>query len=110
MLYEVITDARRRGIGVVARTTLESGLLTGAFAPGRRFAEPDQRARYDPANLDFVLGQVARIVITSYSIHYTKLYEANGRIPFFSRLQVGIVPSLQQILSYERREVIFEFS
>ncbi len=54
----VIEEASHLGIGVIARTTLESGLLTGAYPPGHRFVEPDQRARYRPANLDFVLGEV----------------------------------------------------
>jgi aryl-alcohol dehydrogenase-like predicted oxidoreductase len=68
MVYSVLRQrnerafeaARRRAVGVVARTALESGLLTGTFGPGHRFRDPDQRARYDPAHLDFVLGEAEK--------------------------------------------------
>ncbi len=56
-----ISLARDKNIGIVARTTLESGLLTGTYEPGHRFPENDQRSRYKPENLDFVLQKVGEL-------------------------------------------------
>jgi aryl-alcohol dehydrogenase-like predicted oxidoreductase len=79
----VIAEASRRGVGIIARTTLESGLLTGVFAPGHRFREPDQRARYDPERLDYVLGEAA------------KLKESAVRPPYRELAQVALRFALQ---------------
>ena len=50
-----VEEAAARDVGVIVRTALESGLLTGAYAPGHVFAETDHRARYDRQKLDYVL-------------------------------------------------------
>lgn len=55
---EVINEAYNRGIGIVARTALESGLLTGKYAPDHKFEGNDQRTRYKDGNLQFVLKKV----------------------------------------------------
>jgi aryl-alcohol dehydrogenase-like predicted oxidoreductase len=51
----LIEKAKARDVGVVVRTALESGLLTGAYRPGHVFTGNDHRARYDRAKLDHVL-------------------------------------------------------
>jgi len=51
----VIRMAKEKNIGIIVRTSLESGLLTGKYAPGHRFTGLDQRRRYSRENLDFVL-------------------------------------------------------
>ena len=56
---KVIEEAAARGVGIIARTALESGLLTGKYKPGQTFKAPDHRFRYKADNLDFVL-QAAR--------------------------------------------------
>lgn len=60
-LRPVIAEAKRRGVGVIVRTVLESGLLTGQYPPGHTFTGIDQRARYDAENLQFILNTVAKI-------------------------------------------------
>jgi aryl-alcohol dehydrogenase-like predicted oxidoreductase len=83
----VIEEASRRGVGIVARTTLESGLLTGAFSPGHRFQEPDQRARYDPRNLDYVLREVERTKQSAVRPPYGNLAQVALR---FALLHPGV--------------------
>ena len=66
MLYEVITDASKVKI-----------------VPMKDFKKHDVRPIPGmPVNIDNQIGKIVsanggRIVITSYSIHYTKLYELN---------------------------------
>jgi aryl-alcohol dehydrogenase-like predicted oxidoreductase len=57
----VIEKAEAREVGVVVRTALESGLLTGAYRPGHVFAGNDHRARYDRARLEHVLRAAAEL-------------------------------------------------
>lgn len=52
-LFGIIGEAGRNGVGIVARTVLESGLLTGKYLPGHQF--DDHRARYNEKNLDYIL-------------------------------------------------------
>jgi aryl-alcohol dehydrogenase-like predicted oxidoreductase len=54
----VIREAKARNVGIIARTVLESGLLTGKYKPGHRFSGLDQRRRYHPDHLEFILRTV----------------------------------------------------
>ena len=60
-LYDVILEAQDAGIGIVARTALESGFLSGNYSPGHVFTEPDHRARWIEANLEFILEKTRDI-------------------------------------------------
>ena len=60
-LYDVILEAQDAGIGIVARTALESGFLSGNYRPGHVFTEPDHRARWIEANLEFILEKTRDI-------------------------------------------------
>ena len=55
---KVIEEARKAGVGVIARTALESGLLTGKYKLGQTFGEGDQRSRYKPENLEFIFKSI----------------------------------------------------
>ena len=72
----VIEKAQQRGVGIVVRTSLESGLLTGAYQPGHVFAGNDHRARYDRAKLDFALQTAAEIRQVAVKPPYRTLPEA----------------------------------
>ena len=72
----VIEKAQQRGVGIVVRTSLESGLLTGAYKPGHIFAGKDHRARYDRAKLDFALRTAAEIGQVAVKPPYRALPEA----------------------------------
>ena len=50
-------EAAERNIGIVARTVLEDGFLTGKYAPGNTFGrENDPRGRWDGERLAGILG------------------------------------------------------
>jgi aryl-alcohol dehydrogenase-like predicted oxidoreductase len=57
----VIAEAGKRNIGIIVRTALESGLLTGKYKPGHRFTGIDQRTRYKPEHLEFILRTAERL-------------------------------------------------
>lgn len=60
-LRPVIKEAKEKGVGVIVRTVLESGLLTGLYKPGHVFTGVDQRARYSKENLEFILKTIEKI-------------------------------------------------
>lgn len=61
---ELIRAAGDRGLGVVTRSNLLGGILTGKYAPGYRFADPanDWRASLNGEKLDELLTVVADLV------------------------------------------------
>jgi len=68
-LHDVIISAHDAGIGIVARTVLESGFLTGKYAPGHVFPESDHRARWPEERLNFILEkaqEISKIVSPPY--------------------------------------------
>ncbi len=75
----VIEDAKDRGIGIIVRTVLESGLLTGAYSAGHVFSENDHRSRYDKDKLEYVLK--ANDELNSFAVEppYTSLAQAAFR-------------------------------
>ena len=68
-----IERAKENGVGVVVRTVLESGLLTGAYAPGHVFVGTDHRARYDREKLDYALRTVEEVGAFAVRPPYTEL-------------------------------------
>ena len=67
----IFDEARSAGVGIIARTALESGYLTGKYAPGHRFGDGDHRARWGPDRLDRILRHVRdlapRVAVPPYS-------------------------------------------
>jgi aryl-alcohol dehydrogenase-like predicted oxidoreductase len=57
---QMFAEAHQRGVGVIARVVLESGLITGKYSPGQRFQWPDQRSRYGP-ELDAVFAEALQL-------------------------------------------------
>lgn len=57
-LQKTLIAAHDNGIGVVARTTLESGFLTGKYLPGHIFPKDDHRSRYDQGRIDDILSNI----------------------------------------------------
>jgi len=55
----VIEEAQEQGVGIIIRTVLEGGLLTGKYQPGHEFSGIDQRTRYEKSHLDVILKSVA---------------------------------------------------
>jgi len=54
---EIFQDAYKNGVGIVARTVLESGFLTGKYKPGQTFSGDDHRKRWGNQTLQSILQQ-----------------------------------------------------
>lgn len=52
---EILQEAMDNGVGVVARTVLESGFLTGKYSPGHDFTGRDHRTRWERKRLTGIL-------------------------------------------------------
>lgn len=57
----LVDECRRRGIRVLARLPLCSGLLAGRHLPGRRFGAHDRRSRWPGAQIDAWLEAAGRV-------------------------------------------------
>lgn len=57
----IFKAALEGGVGIVARTPLESGFLTAKYPPGTEFAEKDHRRRYGKAVLSHILECVEEL-------------------------------------------------
>jgi aryl-alcohol dehydrogenase-like predicted oxidoreductase len=53
--------AEKNNLGILARVPLASGLLSGKYRPGARFAANDVRATFDAEKLERDLAEVARL-------------------------------------------------
>ena len=58
---EVLPACERRGLGVIARIPLASGLLAGHYQPGHRWKGDDFRSTYDTEMMDGKMREVERI-------------------------------------------------
>ena len=74
-LLPVIRTAASAGVGIVARTTLESGLLSGRYRAGVRFGNEDHRSRYPQERLESILSRVAEIESLAVKPPYGSLRE-----------------------------------
>lgn len=54
---EAMKYAREHGVEIIARTTLESGFLTGKYGFGYRFSEGDHRNRWN-SRIDYIVSLV----------------------------------------------------
>lgn len=79
MNLSAIEHAEKNGIGIIARTVLESGLLTGAYSRGHVFPEGDHRARYDREKLDFIIKTAEEISGFAVNAPYTTLAQVAMR-------------------------------
>jgi len=57
----IFPHAIEHQLGILARVPLATGMLSGKYKPGDRFADKDVRARHDPAEIDAKLREVERI-------------------------------------------------
>ncbi len=57
----VIPSCKEQNLGLLARVPLASGFLSGKYSKGTRFGATDTRSRKDPADIDRMLEEAARI-------------------------------------------------
>jgi len=70
---EMLREAAENGVGIVARTALESGFLTGKYAPGHVFTGKDHRTRWGKERLTRILGYVQELEQWAVVSPYTTL-------------------------------------
>lgn len=58
---DFFTVAKKYNVGIVARTILENGFLTGKYLPGHVFKGNDHRKRWDKKKLNNILKQTEKI-------------------------------------------------
>jgi len=75
-MFDTIKAAKEKDIGIIVRTSLESGLLTGAYPVGHQFDEKDHRSRYKEENLQHVLTEVSKIKEYAIIPPYSSLAQA----------------------------------
>ncbi len=61
VIGEVFEEAAANGVGIVARTTLENGFLTGKYLPGHVFGSDDHRKRWPEEKLNSILEEVTKL-------------------------------------------------
>lgn len=61
MAERVFEEAKRKGIGIIAREPLACGLLTGKYKPGHQFHKNDHRRRWVAEKLQLELEKVAKL-------------------------------------------------
>ena len=58
----IFDEAKEAGVSLIGRTVMESGLLTGKYAPGHKFPEDDWRGQRGQAEVvQFVLEEVKKL-------------------------------------------------
>ena len=70
---EIFREAKDQNIGLVGRTSLESGLLTGKYRPGHEFAGRDHRQRWGGEHLRKILECVQDLEKTAVKSPYETL-------------------------------------
>lgn len=74
-LRPIFSMAEEHGVGIVARTVMESGFLTGKYKPGEKFTGTDHRTRWSDEKLQNILNAVDSLNSTPLPSGYSKLSE-----------------------------------
>lgn len=105
MHSEVFSEAYNAGIGIVTRSALESGFLTGTYLPGHRFGENDHRARWGEKRLDRIFAEVSELSKTIVEPPYETLAQVALRFamdnPCISSLIIGAKTAKQIVSNIE---------
>jgi aryl-alcohol dehydrogenase-like predicted oxidoreductase len=72
---EQFAYARQKGVGVIARSVLESGFLTGKYKPGHAFSR-GHRSRWETDTLKTILDRVEGLEKTAVPSGYENLTQA----------------------------------
>jgi myo-inositol catabolism protein IolS len=73
LIGEMLEEAQEAGVGVVARTVLESGFLAGKYVPGHQFTGKDHRTRWTQERVDTILQDVQHLNEIAVSSPYETL-------------------------------------
>src|SRR5205807_1121404 len=88
-IEDLLADARRAGVGIIAREPLGNGFLTGTMAPGSTFPPGDIRQHWPPA---MVAGRTAAAASLSFLVkpHRTMAQAALRFVLAFPEVSVAI--------------------
>jgi aryl-alcohol dehydrogenase-like predicted oxidoreductase len=70
---DIFQEARAKNVGLVGRTSLESGFLTGKYEPGHEFTGTDHRKRWNRERLRKILECAQRLKKTAVNPPYESL-------------------------------------
>lgn len=76
---EVFDACQSAGVGIVARTVLESGFLTGKYPPGTEFGDNDHRRRWSGDHLRRILEAIADLQTWAVQPPYESLTQVAVR-------------------------------
>jgi aryl-alcohol dehydrogenase-like predicted oxidoreductase len=100
---EAFAAAEAAGVGIILRTTLESGFLTGAFKPGHRFtADQDHRKRWPTDKLDAVLEMVDELARLTVKPPYTAIAEVATRFALDTAHVSCVLQGVMKVSELER--------
>ncbi len=89
---EMFAEANAAGVGIVARTVLESGFLTGKYRAGHVFREGDHRLRWGRERLDAILADVECVEKLAVKPPYKTLAQAAMRFACDAEGVASIIP------------------
>lgn len=78
---ESIEYAAAQGVGIVVRTALESGFLTGKYSPGHEFPEGDHRRRWGGDRLKLLLDDAADLAENAVRPPFENVAQVAIRFP-----------------------------
>ena len=100
-----IDHARSRNVGIVARTALENGFLTGKYAPGSVFVEGDHRRRWRGERLDRILREAETAAVWAVRPPYRDLAQVALRFALAAEGVSTIIPGARSA-DQVRRNVV----
>jgi len=90
LLGEILEEAQEAGVGIVARTVLESGFLAGKYPPGHQFTGKDHRTRWTQGRVNAILEDVQQLKKIAVAPPYETLGQVAIRFAL-DRPEVGSV-------------------
>jgi myo-inositol catabolism protein IolS len=82
---EMFREAAENGVGIVVRTALESGFLTGKYVPGHEFTGNDHRKRWGNKHLNYILQHAEVLKQSSVQPPYKTLSQVAIRFALSPR-------------------------
>lgn len=76
---DIFKYAHEKGVGIIARTCLESGFLTGKYQPGSTFPEGDHRNRWTSVQRDEIFSLVQSAQEAGFDPPYQSIVEIAAR-------------------------------
>jgi aryl-alcohol dehydrogenase-like predicted oxidoreductase len=85
----IFEEAAQNGVALLARTVLESGFLTGKYAPGHTFGGTDHRKRWGGEHLEHILEEARYLAETFVAPPYESLAQVATRFVLDQKLESG---------------------